>query len=260
MIKIALVEKQNLLREAMVSRLNQVKLFKIVFDTPNEEELVSLLVCKPVNLLVIHPDTSDKATLNICKQALKTHPNLKILLITKTFNDATVAKALKIGVAGFLNKNFSGQQLEDAIVAVQKSGFYFEQEHLDYIKTSIPVKPKSKSKNNVLEEPLTKTEKKVLTQSAFGFTIKEIGLLHYVSSNTIKSHRGSILKKTGCRNITEALVFAIKHKIIKAKKVGLKGILGCWLLLSMSFSFMEGIGCNEVDSDSEVMEICWGME
>ena len=156
MIKIALVEKQNLLREVMVSRLNQVNLFKIVFDTPNEEELVSLLVCKPVNLLVIHPATSDKAALNICNQALKAHPNLKILLITKTFNDATVAKALKIGVAGFLNKNFSGQQLEDAIIAMDKSGFYMEREHLDYIKTSIPAKPKSKSKNNVLEEPLTK--------------------------------------------------------------------------------------------------------
>ena len=260
MIKIALVEKQNLLREVMVSRLNQLKHFKIVFDTPNEEELISLLDCKPVNLLVIHPATSDKAALNICNQALKAHPNLKILLITKTFNDATVAKALKIGVAGFLNKNFSGQQLEDAIIAMDKSGFYMEREHLDYIKTSIPAKPKSKLKNNVLEEPLTKTEKKVLTQSAFGLTIKEIGLCQCVSSNTIKSQRGNVFRKTGCRNITEALVFALKHKIIKAKKVGLKGILGVWLLLSMALSYSDSTGFSEDDSDTEVVEIFWAME
>lgn len=260
MIKIAFVENQNLLREVIVNHMSQVKNLKVIFDTANEQDLVSLLRRKPVDMVVISPATSDNLTLDICKQALEGQPELKILLLTDMFSAATVAKAFQTGVNGFLNKNCSAEQLQNAIVQLYENGFYLEQEHLKHIKTSIPVAPILKSEICTRLESLTKRELEVLTQSALGKGINAIAVHFCMSIHTVKNHRAHILEKTGCNNITEAVVLALKYKMIKAKDIGLKCLLGAWLVLSMSLTFMDGIGLNEEDSDTEMMEICWGME
>lgn len=60
-------------------------------------------------------------------------------------------------------------------------------------------------------ETLTIREFEILKLSSHGLTALEIGLILHVSHETVKSHRKSIIMKTGSKNMLEASCDALRH-------------------------------------------------
>ena len=61
---------------------------------------------------------------------------------------------------------------------------------------------------------LSEAEKEVLLMSARGLTIDQIADTTKRAKDTIKSRRRSLFEKLGVKSITEALAFAVNHKLI----------------------------------------------
>jgi DNA-binding NarL/FixJ family response regulator len=61
---------------------------------------------------------------------------------------------------------------------------------------------------------LSDAEKEVLLLSAQGYTIEAIANASNRAKDTIKSRRRAIFEKLGVKSITEALAFAVNHKLI----------------------------------------------
>lgn len=61
---------------------------------------------------------------------------------------------------------------------------------------------------------LNEKERKVLTLSAMGYTMHEIALKIERSFNTVKAYRKEIFEKLEVDNITEAVVYAINHRLV----------------------------------------------
>lgn len=62
-------------------------------------------------------------------------------------------------------------------------------------------------------KPLSKREKEIAHLLILGKESKEISTMLFISLHTIKCHRHSILKKTGCRNTTELCHSFFTNKI-----------------------------------------------
>jgi DNA-binding NarL/FixJ family response regulator len=63
-------------------------------------------------------------------------------------------------------------------------------------------------------EALTRRELEVLSLIAEGNTTGSIASKLSIQINTVKTHRKNMLKKTGCKNITELIYKATKEGII----------------------------------------------
>lgn len=61
---------------------------------------------------------------------------------------------------------------------------------------------------------LSEREKDVLTMSARGYTMNEIGDELCMSIDTVKFHKKKLFEKLQVKNITEALYFATSHKLL----------------------------------------------
>ena len=61
---------------------------------------------------------------------------------------------------------------------------------------------------------LTATEVEILRAYSKGLGTKEIGLERCLSAKTVEAHRAKIILKIGAPNITAAVVWGIKHKIV----------------------------------------------
>lgn len=72
----------------------------------------------------------------------------------------------------------------------------------------------SNSDRNLIE-PLTAREIEVLQQMAFGKRNAEIAKALFVTEGTVKTHVHAILQKLGVEDRTQAVVMAIRQKIVK---------------------------------------------
>ena len=60
--------------------------------------------------------------------------------------------------------------------------------------------------------PVTPAEQRVLQQLCSGFSNKGIAAVLVVSPRTVESHISNLLAKTGCRNRTQLLLWALGER------------------------------------------------
>jgi len=146
------------------------------------------------------------------KLALEKYPDLKIIALSMHGDEEYYYKMIEAGVKGFLLKDGGIKEIERAIYAVHEGDSYFSHELLRRIITNIN-KPAKKEKEQA--ELLTKREIEVLHEICNGLTNDEIAEKLFISAQTVKGHRSSLLSKTNCRNSASLVMYAIKHKLIE---------------------------------------------
>jgi DNA-binding NarL/FixJ family response regulator len=62
---------------------------------------------------------------------------------------------------------------------------------------------------------LSGREKQIMMLAAGGYTIEEIAEQLFISPPTVETHRSNILKKLRVSNMTEAVAYALRNKIIE---------------------------------------------
>lgn len=85
---------------------------------------------------------------------------------------------------------------------------YFSEELLETINYT----SSSKEENNDIE--LSKRELEILYHVCRGLSNQEIADKLFISKRTVDKHRASLLSKTGSRNTTALVMFAIKNQMI----------------------------------------------
>jgi DNA-binding CsgD family transcriptional regulator len=63
-------------------------------------------------------------------------------------------------------------------------------------------------------DSLSRKEKEILLLISRGYSSREIAKLIFLSPNTVNTHRKNIIRKTGTRNILEAVALAIHTRTI----------------------------------------------
>jgi len=137
------------------------------------------------------------------------YPNIKIIIISATFCDATIVEYIKKGAASFLYKNCKFDTLVEAITSVQNYGMYYDP-HISKILVNELVKPRESATENKFSE----LEINVLRLIRDGLTGKEIGERLFINNRTVEWHRSQMLKMTGTKNTPELMAFAAKRGYI----------------------------------------------
>jgi len=64
-------------------------------------------------------------------------------------------------------------------------------------------------------QPLTERERQVLQEVAYGDSNQEIGQTLYLSSDTVKTHLGNVLRKLPARDRTQAALRGVRWGLIE---------------------------------------------
>jgi DNA-binding NarL/FixJ family response regulator len=134
-------------------------------------------------------------------------PKLKVIAFSSYNTTAIVRKALQAGVDGYLLKDVSATELEEALQAVV-SGKRFVCERVNGRGDT------SRSGSNtffedefVLEARLTGREREVMLAIVEGLDSKSIAKRLYISLHTVQSHRKRLFKKLGVHSAAELIRF-----------------------------------------------------
>lgn len=140
----------------------------------------------------------------------KSHPKIKIMMLTGTEADDRVFELVAAGIEGFVLKNIEPGELVRAIHAVVHGEAYLHQDVMKKVVSRMHGQPQQP-----LSVSLTPRELEVLEWMATPNTYKQIAVLLGVSEETIRSHAKNILEKMKQPNRAQAVLAAMRMKLIK---------------------------------------------
>ncbi|MBF1990628.1 response regulator [Fischerella thermalis] len=209
MIKVLLVDDQNLIRQGLKALLELEPDLEIVGEAENGEAAITLIeeLHPDVVLMDIRMPIMDGVAAT--REIHKRFSNIQILVLTTFDNDEYVTAALQNGAMGYLLKDTPSEELAVAIRAVHKG---YTQLGPGIVKKLLTQFPPITSNNSPSPPPslaeLTPREKEVLRLIATGATNKEIAQQLYISEGTVKNHVTNILNRLNLRDRTQAAIFA----------------------------------------------------
>ncbi len=131
-------------------------------------------------------------------------PEMAILVVTGTENDALLLDLLDLGIAGFAPKTASGAIIEAALRLIDVGGRYLPARLVDIAASRFAQPPLTPAPGPVAAGPLSERQLMVLRLAANGRSNKEIALSLGLSPATIKSHLATIQAILGARNRIDA--------------------------------------------------------
>ncbi len=132
----------------------------------------------------------------------------QIIALTSFKEKELVQKALQAGAIGYLLKNVSITELEDAIRAAHSGKSTLAPEATQVLIEAATEPPPP-------GHDLTPREHEVLQLMAEGFNNREIAEALTISRSTVKNHVSNVLSKLGATSRTEAATLAVHHNLIK---------------------------------------------
>jgi DNA-binding NarL/FixJ family response regulator len=209
MIKVMLVDDQNLVRKGVRSLLELSAEIVVVAEAADGAEALRLIPEVRPDVMLLDMRMPEMSGLDVLK-ALAGSGGMPATIILTTFDDDELVLAgIKAGARGYLLKDVSLEELVNAVKTVANGGTIVKPavtqrllKGLENLKTDFSSLDRP--------DPLTERETEILRLMASGFSNKEIANSLGVAEGTIKNHVSNILSKMGVRDRTRAVLKAFE--------------------------------------------------
>jgi DNA-binding NarL/FixJ family response regulator len=212
-----LVEDQALFREGMKAIIGTWQGMEVVFESADGHSVLNKLKECPfipdvmlVDLSLPPDGQKEYSGLQVTQNLTKFYPNMKILILSVHDDENFINQLIECGAHGYLVKDSDPQEVRDAIIAVYNKGSYINERALKALQHKVV----KKTKNRLADVPITRREEEILQLVCKQYTAEEIAQELYISVKTVNGHRTNLLQKTGSRNVTGLVLYAIRNNIV----------------------------------------------
>ncbi len=210
-----IADDHQLVMDGIVSLLRPEKDFEIVGMAVDGYEVLRLLDKIEVDICLLDISMPGLDGVATAREISEKKPGVRIIILTTYSDKEIVAELLDIGVAGYILKNASKQELMEAIQKVAAGDMYFSREVHTVIMSDY-VKQLRKSKGAESETVvLTEREKEILLLLTREMTNEKIASVLNISYRTVETHRKNIMQKTKSHNLAGLLKFAYSQGLLR---------------------------------------------
>jgi len=212
MIRIAIVDDHDLVREGIRAILEQDPMFQVVGETGDGQEAVRLAnrVRPDVMLMDVHLP-GGIGGLEATESIVADCPEVRVIILTQYENREYIRRAIRIGARGYLLKRSVAAQLKEAIKTVYGGQRYL---HPLAAEELVDLVTAGKSLEEDDYDRLTPREKQVFKLLAEGKTSRDISKYLTISLKTAMTHRTNIMAKLNMHSRSELIRYAIRKAII----------------------------------------------
>ncbi len=182
-----------------------------VIGTVNDSRRVSdILMNTPIDVLVCDLHMPHLSGIDLTLQLKRTHPAVKVLILTMADDAQTIREAVRAGAYGYVLKRAGRSELETAITVIRQGKRYFSADILDQL---------SRFEGNVPNDRapltcLTDREVDVLRLIADENPTHRIAEKLFISVPTVETHRRHLMQKLGVKSVVGMVKFAMKYGLV----------------------------------------------
>lgn len=208
--RVMLADDHELIRHGLRNIISGSERMEVVGEVGDSETLLGVLNGTSVDLLVLDISMPKINGIELTEIFKKSHPDLKILILTMHQNIGFLRRAVAAGADGYLVKTDCGQEILSAIEKIQQGQTYISPS-LEAEFSADVIRSWGNTSSSQTFRNLTNREKQVLTFVVEGLTSKQIAAELDLSPRTVEHHRARLLQKFNLKKSVDLVNFAIKN-------------------------------------------------
>lgn len=205
--KIALVEDDTDLREAMSLMIQFTENYELVFSFQNAEEAIAQLPLKEVDAVLMDINLPGNSGIECVKVLKSQMPRVLFLMCTSYEEDEIIFQSLKAGASGYILKTEGPAKIIAALDDLLEGGSPMTSS----IARKVVASFSRMEPNDPSLETLTRRECEILESLAKGKLNKEVALELDISSGTVRKHIQHIYEKLHVNTRVEAVNLFLKR-------------------------------------------------
>lgn len=205
MIRVAVVEDQQLIRGLVRAKLESDPEIRVVAEAASGEEARRVVPGARPDVVLMDLSMPGIGGIEATRRLLSALPGLKIVALSMHVDGPLPGRFLGAGGVGYVSKNARAAELVEAVRRVHEGGHYLSSD----VAASI-LEPTKAAGPAVL----TVRELQVLERIAQGKGSEEIAQQLKLSVKTVQAHRRHLLEKLGARNDVQLARLARDHGLV----------------------------------------------
>ena len=206
--KVLVADDHELVREGICKLLDLFDNIEIVGEAGDGLEAVSKVREHLPDLVLLDLNMPRMNGINAIRKIKEISPEVKVIILTIHDDEEYIYKVTSAGAEGFIQKDITSEELQDAIKRVLDGETVFP-------RTVAQDLDGDGEEATDYNELLSNREHEVLGLLARGMSNREIAEELYISEKTVKNHVSNILRKLDVNDRTQAVIKSLKYGLVK---------------------------------------------
>lgn len=217
-IRVLLVDDHRMFADALEALLSGTDGVDSMGAVPSGEEMLERCAAGCPDVVLLDIDLPGMDGIEATERLRRICPDAQIVAITALQSGDLMARAVEAGASGFVPKSQAADELVDVIHRAAGGEIIIPTEDLPGTLQRLQEARASRTDAQQSAERLTAREIEILQAIADGNATDQITATLFVSPHTVNSHVRSILTKLGVHSKLDAVLFGLRHGIIKIKR------------------------------------------
>ncbi|WP_024644055.1 response regulator [Pseudomonas syringae] len=210
-----LVDDQALIRAGVRALVSNIPGYAIMGETTDCAQLTSLAQRLQPDIILLDICMKNVDGLCVLRGLRQAHPHCKVLILSMCSEPDMIQRALEAGAHGYLLKDATATDLEQALDAVRNNERYLSPAiaHIMIERTQGATQHEkrlaSKQRYN-----LTARQLEILRLIVRGKSTREIASGLGLSIKTVETHRSQIMKRLQIYDVAGLVLFCVRERII----------------------------------------------
>jgi len=210
-IKILLANDHKIVREGLRLLFASHSDMEVLDGEEDSKSVMQLSDELEPDVIVIDINMSGTDNIELSRRILKENPSIRIIVHPERVHMFFLSQAIKAGIAGFVLKECSFNELVHAVRTVYEDGMYMCPQIKDVLTNGYLDQVRSDCQGE--SSALSEREYEIIRLLSLGMTSKEIALRMEISPKTVDACRRQIMDKLDINSIAELIKHAIREGI-----------------------------------------------
>jgi DNA-binding NarL/FixJ family response regulator len=208
-VRVLLADDHRILREGL-RRSIEAQGLEVVGEAADGEEAVELAEQLRPDVVLMDLSMPVLDGVEATRRIRERRPEVRVVVLTMHADEATMARAVRVGADGYLVKDCSSDEIADTLRLVAAGETAVSAELAASMLAEVKSLPAGAG-----EEAVSRREEEVLQLIADGCSTAEVAEVLYLSQKTVKNHLASIYQKLDARDRTQAVLRAVRMGIVR---------------------------------------------
>jgi DNA-binding NarL/FixJ family response regulator len=209
MIRLLVADDHPVVRQGIKRMIMENRDMQVAAEAVDGHAVLEQVAASPVDMVLLDISMPGPAFPDVVRGIRERRPNLPILVLSAHAERDHAMRALKLGAAGFLNKDCAPEELAEAIRRVAAGRRYVSAALAEQLAAVVGAGEQAR------HQALSERELRVLGMAASGRSAKQIAAELSLSPKTVSTYRSRTLKKLGLQSHAEAIRYALLHGLVE---------------------------------------------
>jgi DNA-binding NarL/FixJ family response regulator len=216
-VRVLIADDQALIREGLTMLLSLTPGILVVGAATDGEDAIRMASEQQPDVVLMDLRMPRCDGVEATRRILRDLPSTRVVVLTTYADDESVFSALEAGAMGYLTKDASASEIQQAIRTVQSGEALLDpavqRRLIQQFRSASPRSSQPIRSAVALPDGLTPREVDVLRLIAEGLNNQEIAARLVVTEATVKTHINNIFGKAELRDRAQAVVYAMRHQL-----------------------------------------------